>query len=141
MTKKPIIYVAQSSKVLAKMICLELEKQGWDTLSFTDGYSVLKKIVTDSPSLIIADKELPKINGTELCRIMKSGSSKDSIPFIMTSVDDAVYDFWNSSIEANRVVLIKNDNIDFLIDTAKELVNCNFIEANNFYAKDEAETE
>ena len=137
MTKK--IFVAESSKILAKMICSELEKQGWTTETFKDGYSVLKKIVTESPDLIIADKDLPLISGTELCRIMKSGSTKDSIPFILLSVDDTVYDFWNSAIEANRVVLIKNDNIDYLIDNVKELLDFNFIEANDFYSKDEKE--
>lgn len=129
---KPVIYLAESSRILSKMICAEFEKEGWVTQTFSDGYSMLHKIVSDSPALIIADNDLPEISGIELCRIMKSGSSKNSIPFVLISVDESVFDFWNSAIEANRLVLLKNDNLDFLVTTVKELLDCNYIEINDF---------
>ena len=138
---QPLIYVAVPSKILSKMIKLEFEKLGYETKFFTDGYSVLKETVKKSPSLIIAEKELPKINGFELCRILKNGSPVNTVPLILLSVDDKIFDFWNSAREANRVVLVQDNNIDVLLDAAKELVDCNYVEAKSFFTNEDVTSE
>jgi CheY-like chemotaxis protein len=112
---KPLIYLAEPSRILSKIICSELEKLDYEVECFQDGYSLLKKVAGKSPALIISDNSLAGINGIELCKILKSGSSKYSIPFILISADDSVLDFWMSEVEANRVVLVNNQNIDYLI--------------------------
>ena len=133
---KPLIYLAEPSRILAKVISSELEKQGYEVETFKDGYSLLKKITSSSPQLIISDNNLAEINGIELCKILKTGSSKDSIPFILISTDDSVFDFWISSIEANRVVLVANDNIDYLMEAVKGLLEHEYVEANTFFEND-----
>ena len=130
---KPLIYLAEPSRILAKIISSELEKQGYEVEIFQDGYSILKKLTSNSPKLIISDNNLAEINGIELCKILKTGSSKDSIPFILISTDDSVFDFWISSIEANRVVLVENDNIDYLMEAVKGLLEHEYVEANTFF--------
>ena len=119
---KPLIYLAEPSRILAKIISSELEKQGYEVEIFQDGYSILKKLTSNSPKLIISDNNLAEIDGIELCKILKTGSSKDSIPFILISTDDSVFDFWISSIEANRVVLVENDNVDYLMEAVKSCI-------------------
>lgn len=133
------VLVAVPSKILSKIICMELKKLGYETEVFSDGYSALKQIVHESPDLIIADKELPEINGIELCHILKTGSPKNALPFVLVSVDDSVFDFWNTAREANRVVLVKNDNIEVLVDTVKELLGNGYVEVQDFFTKDDAE--
>ena len=130
---KPLIYLAEPSRILAKIISSELEKQGYEVECLKDGYSLLKKLTTNSPKLIISDNNLAEINGIELCKILKTGSSKESIPFILISTDDSVFDFWISSIEANRVVLVENDNIDYLMEAVKGLLENEYVEANSFF--------
>ena len=82
---KPLIYVAEPSRVLSKIISTELEKLGYEVHSFDDGFSVLKSLISETPKLLITDKQLPKIDGMELCNIIKSGSSKNDIPIILIS--------------------------------------------------------
>lgn len=137
---KPLIYLAEPSRILSKIICSELEKLDYEVECFKDGYSLLKKVARQSPALIISDNSLAEINGIELCKILKSGSSKYSIPFILISADDSVLDFWMSEVEANRVVLVNNQNIDYLIQTAKELMDSAYVEVNAFFEdSDESE--
>ena len=126
------IYVAVPSKVLAKMICAELKGAGYETEIFTDGYEMLKQIVSDPPELIIAAKQIPSINGIELCRILKTGSTGASIPYILVSTDDSVFDFWTTAREANRVVLVENNNIDQIVPTVQELLDSSYIDADSF---------
>ncbi len=134
---KPLIYLAEPSRILSKIICSELEKLDYEVECFQDGYSLLKKVAGKSPALIISDNSLAGINGIELCKILKSGSSKYSIPFILISADDSVLDFWMSEVEANRVVLVNNQNIDYLIQTAKELMDSAYVEVNAFFEDSE----
>ena len=138
---KPLIYLAEPSRILSKIIQTELEKLDFEVQTFKDGFSLLKKITTTTPNLIICDNNLSEINGIEVCKILKTGSPKDSIPFILISADDSVFDFWISAIEANRVVLVKNDNIDYLIESVKSLLDYKYVEAEAFFETEEDEEE
>ena len=136
---KPLIYLAEPSRILSKIICKELENLDYEVQTFKDGYSLLKKITTCTPNLIICDNNLAEINGIEVCKILKTGSPKDSIPFILISADDSVFDFWISAIEANRVVLVNNDNIDYLVESVKSLLGYKYVETDSFFDADEEE--
>ena len=137
---KPLIYLAEPSRILSKIIQTELEKLDYEVQCFKDGFSLLKQITTSTPSLIICDNNLAEIDGIEVCKILKTGSPKDSIPFILISADDSVFDFWISAIEANRVVLVKNDNIDYLIESVKSLLDYKYVEAEAFFETGEDES-
>ena len=137
---KPLIYLAEPSRILSKIIQTELEKLDYEVQCFKDGFSLLKQITTSTPNLIICDNNLAEIDGIEVCKILKTGSPKDSIPFILISADDSVFDFWISAIEANRVVLVKNDNIDYLIESVKSLLDYKYVEAEAFFETEEDES-
>lgn len=137
---KPLIYLAEPSRILSKFISAELEKLNYQVKVFTDGYSLLKEVLLHSPNLIISDNNLAEIDGIELCKILKNGSPKDSIPFVLVSTDDSIFDFWISSMEANRVVLINSENIDYLVQTVTELLNYKFIETEDFFTNKEEKT-
>lgn len=137
---KPLIYLAEPSRILSKIIQTELEKLDYEVQCFKDGFSLLKQITTSTPNLIICDNNLAEIDGIEVCKILKTGSPKDSIPFILISADDSVFDFWISAIEANRVVLVKNDNIDYLIESVKSLLDYKYVEAEAFFETKEDES-
>ena len=140
-SEKPVIYLAASSKVLSKMLCAALDKKGYKTKSFDDGYSLLKALISASPTLIIADKDLQSINGIELCKILKSGSEKNTIPFILISTDDSIFDFWTTAREANRVVLVSDENIDKLVSSAEEFIEKDYLDADLFMAESEKSEE
>ncbi|MBO7526949.1 MAG: hypothetical protein J6T74_03520, partial [Clostridia bacterium] len=52
----------------------------------------------ETPKLLITDKQLPKIDGMELCNIIKSGSSKNDIPIILISTEDKIFDLSSSGL-------------------------------------------
>ncbi|MCR4741309.1 MAG: response regulator [Treponema sp.] len=141
MTKndKPLIYLAQSSKVLAKIISSSLEKLNYQVQIFTDGFSLLKSLLKESPNLIIADKNLEKIDGLELCSILKKGSSKADIPFILITSEDKVYDFWNDSYLANEALSITSQNLDLLLSQVEDLLKYKNLPINTFIQVEEEE--
>ena len=135
--EKPVVYLAATSKVLTKMLCTALDKKGYKTKSFDDGFTLIKDVISNPPALIIADKDLPSISGIELCKILKSGSDRNTIPFILISTDDSIFDFWTTAREANRVVLVSDDNIDKLISSAEELIEKDYVDSELFMTRSE----
>ncbi len=138
---KPLIYLAAGSKVLTKILSAALEKKGYDCKVFTEGFSLVKAIISNPPALTIADKDLPEINGIELCKILKSGSENNSIPYILISTDDSIFDFWTTAREANRVVLVSDQNIDTLLSAVEELIGKDYIDAEEFLTKSDKNEE
>ena len=134
---KTLIYVAETSKVLAKIISTELEKQGFEVCSFDDGFSLLKQIVEKSPDLIITDKYLNTFNGTEICNVLKNGSAKSDIPVILISTEEKPVDFWTNANLANKTISISGENIETLVAAVKELLGQNFVRIDTFFSDDD----
>lgn len=140
-SEKKVIYLAASSKVLTKMLCTAFDKKGYKTKKFDDGFSLVRAVISETPDLIIADKDLPSINGIELCKILKSGSDKNTIPFILISTDDSILDFWTTAREANRVVLVSDENIDKLISSAEEFIEKDYVDNELFVTQSDSAEE
>ncbi len=136
-----LIYIAESSKILTKIISSELQEKGYEIKAFSDGMSVLKAIIKEEPALLIADKDLPLISGIQLCKILKTGSDNTSLPLVLISTDDSIFDFWTTAREANRVVLIANDNVESLLSTVNELLSVDYINKNEFIEEKEVDDE
>ena len=130
--EKKLIYVVEASKVLSKLISTAFSEQGYEVEIFSTGLDALRKIIKVSPDCIIADKVLPGMDGMELCKIMKEGSTKASIPIVIYSTDDSVLDFWTNSIGANEVLSISNENFDKLLEITDKLLTTKYIEPNSF---------
>ena len=140
MSEKRCVYIAEQSRVLSKLVSKELVDKGFDVQIFADGLSALRKIVSDAPDLIIADSNLPKIDGMQLCEILKEGSPKSSIPFILISTDEKIFDFWNTATGANRTLPVSSENVEELIGVAEELLEGDYIDADSFF-EDEQESD
>ena len=134
MTKndKPLIYIAESSLVVQKMLCTELEKLDYQVEVFTDGFAVLKAIVEKNPDLIIADADLELIDGVALCNILKRGSPKSGVPFIMIYSDGKIFDFWHDASIANKTIAVSPQNIVMLTDAVNDLINIKYISEDSF---------
>jgi len=69
----------QDSRELVKKI---LSRKGYRLLEAADGEDALKKIANEKPDLILMDISLPKIDGYELTRRLKSQEAFKTIPII-----------------------------------------------------------
>lgn len=138
--EKHLIYVAEESKVLSKMICSELEKEGFVVRTFDDGFEVLKSFLTESPDLLITDKNLATFDGMQLLTVLKKGSSRSDVPVILISADTKIYDFWTNSKLANKTLSLSSENLDALMAAVKELLNQNLVKMDTFFADDKKKT-
>ena len=74
------ILIVDDDKKTVDLIRLYLEREGYQVLTAYDGQEALELARQRTPSLIILDWMLPKIDGPAVCRILRSESA---VPIIM----------------------------------------------------------
>ncbi|MFI5361792.1 MAG: response regulator transcription factor [Elusimicrobiota bacterium] len=86
--KKTIVLV-DDEKDIVRLLRHNLEKEGFDVLSASDGESGLKLIRRSEPDLVVLDINLPKMDGIELLGVLRRESD---VPVIFLSGKGAEMD-------------------------------------------------
>lgn len=89
--KRPIkVLIIEDDENIAELIQLYIEKTGYSSITAYDGEEGLKKFYNESPDCIILDLMLPKIDGWEICKMIRMEDKK--IPIIMLTGKGETYD-------------------------------------------------
>ncbi len=79
-TKK--ILVVDDNRDSRELVAKVLKNKGYQIIEAADGEDALKKATAETPDLILMDISLPKIDGYEVTRRLKSMEEFKSIPVI-----------------------------------------------------------
>ena len=90
-TKKTIL-VVEDDKSLLPMITYNIEKNGFQLKSATNGEDALLLIKEEIPSLAIFDWMIPEPNGLELCKILRRKQETSNLPIIMLTAKEEEQD-------------------------------------------------
>ena len=77
------ILVVDDEPLIVTMLTKHFEEEGFTVLTARDGYEALTKARTEIPDLILLDLILPKLNGYEVCTLLKQDTRYQHIPIIM----------------------------------------------------------
>ncbi len=86
---KPLILVADDDKMIAASIRRALIYEGYGVEVVHDGAQALASALVRQPDLVILDVMMPKIDGVEVCRRLRSDGD---VPVLMLTARDAVED-------------------------------------------------
>jgi twitching motility two-component system response regulator PilG len=81
MARKKIIIVDDDPNIL-ELFQDVLEGKGYQVTPFTRGWEALQSVSRDRPDLIILDIMMPRVNGYEVCQILKENPKTKAIPVI-----------------------------------------------------------
>lgn len=85
------ILVVDDEKNIRELVKFNLESRGYKVIEAADGEEALNLVKTSEPALIILDLMLPKVEGLEVCRILKGNPSTKKLPIIMlTALGDEI---------------------------------------------------
>jgi len=79
------ILIVEDSPTLLRQIHMLLENRGHRLISAVDGEEALEKAINLSPDLIILDIILPKKNGFQVCRQLKTAPDTQGIKILMVT--------------------------------------------------------
>lgn len=116
------ILLADDNKLVVKITSALLEGAGYDVSVAWDGLEAINKAYTERPDLVILDIEMPKINGYQVCRLLKDDEFTRDIPVvIMTGRERRSDMFWGIKTGADAYV-VKGFKPEQLLDVIAEQV-------------------
>lgn len=83
------ILIVEDEKKIARFLELELQHEGYEVDTASDGRTGLEKALNWKPDLMILDLMLPELSGIEVCRRLRHESD---LPIIMLTAKDDVSD-------------------------------------------------
>lgn len=121
MTDAKILVVEDSPTYLHQISNL-LQDHGFQTVTAMDGEAALEKAVQEKPSLIVLDIILPKKNGFQVCRQLKTSPVTQEIKILMlTSKSQDSDRFWGLKQGADDYMIKPFEDEELLKNITKLL--------------------
>lgn len=79
------LLLADDSITIQKVVELVLAEEGFDIKAVNNGEEALAAVATFKPDIVLADIEMPKMNGYQLCEKLKTNPATRNIPVILLS--------------------------------------------------------
>lgn len=86
------ILVVDDSPTIRKLISLKLQKCGHETVCATDGVDALEKINDVVPDLVLLDITMPRMDGYQVCKLIRGNEATKNVPVVMISGKDGFFD-------------------------------------------------
>lgn len=84
-TRSKILLVAEDDEAAGELVCEALKEAGFKTHWVRDGIEALNYILESRPDGIILDLILPRLNGFEVCGMVRKTQAIQWTPIIMMS--------------------------------------------------------
>lgn len=82
------IAVVEDEETIREGICLALRREGYTAAPFNDGLTALEALLQELPDLVILDIGLPRLDGLDLCRRLRSRSEYLPIIFVTSREEE-----------------------------------------------------
>ena len=92
MTKGKTILVVDDSPTVRKLIAGKLEKCGHDVFCSNDGVEAMERLEDLRPDLILLDINMPRMDGYQVCKLIRSNNNTKDVPVVMISGKDGFFD-------------------------------------------------
>lgn len=114
------ILVVDDSPTVRKLVAMTLEKRGFKVVSAFDGVAAIKEIAAHNPSLILMDINMPRLDGYQLCKLVKKHETTRNIPVVMLSGKDGMFDRLRGRLVGCSGYITKPFVPDELVDAVDE---------------------
>ncbi|HEX8636338.1 MAG TPA: response regulator [Pyrinomonadaceae bacterium] len=85
MTEAKKILVAEDDEVARQLLCMTLERQGFEVLTAEDGLKAYELALSRLPDLIITDVSMPGADGAHFVRRVRDTETLAATPIIVTT--------------------------------------------------------
>lgn len=92
MPKEKKILVVDDSATVRKLIAGKLEKCGHQVICAADGVEAIEHLDAFVPDLILLDITMPRMDGYQVCKTIRSKDATKDVPVVMISGKDGFFD-------------------------------------------------
>jgi twitching motility two-component system response regulator PilG len=115
------ILVIDDSNTIRRSAEIFLKQGGHEVLLAEDGFDALAKVNDYQPNVIFCDILMPRLDGYQTCAIIKRHPKFASVPIVMLSSKDGVFDKARGRMVGSQDYLTKPFTKDQLLQTVQEL--------------------
>lgn len=120
--QRRLILVVDDSATVRKMVSLTLERERYRVETASDGMQALARLNEELPDLVLLDITMPRMDGYQVCRVIKKNDVTKDIPVIMLSGKDGFFDKVRGRMVGATEYVTKPFEADALIEAiAKRL--------------------
>jgi len=100
-----------------------LKKAGYDVLTASDGFEAMSMITDNQPDIIFVDIMMPRLDGYQVCALIKGNPKFSGTPVIMLSSKDGLFDRARGRIAGSQEHVNKPFTQEELIDVINKYVH------------------
>ncbi|MDZ4348150.1 MAG: response regulator [Xanthomonadaceae bacterium] len=116
------VMVIDDSKTIRRTAETLLTREGCQVVTATDGFEALAKIADQRPQIVFVDIMMPRLDGYQTCALIKSNSEFRSVPVLMLSSKDGLFDKARGRIVGAQEYLTKPFTRDELLSAIRKYV-------------------
>lgn len=116
------VLIVDDSATAREMVSSLLKKIGMNVIEARDGMEAKEHIQANRPDLVVLDIIMPRMNGYDLCRWLKSDLKGQAIPVLMCSSKAEEFDRYWGLKQGADAYLAKPFHPSELIQTVKSLL-------------------
>ncbi|HEX8566353.1 MAG TPA: response regulator [Pyrinomonadaceae bacterium] len=113
------IMVVDDSPTVRKLITGKLEKHGHHVVVAVDGMDALAKINEEKPDLILLDVTMPRLDGFQLCKLIRQNPATKQVPVVMISGKDGFFDKVRGRMAGSTAYITKPFGPETLLQTVE----------------------
>jgi twitching motility two-component system response regulator PilG len=114
------ILVIDDSNTIRRSAEIFLKQGGYDVALAEDGFDALSKVNDYEPQLIFCDILMPRLDGYQTCAIIKRNQKFHTVPVVMLSSKDGVFDRARGRMVGAQDYLTKPFTKDQLLQAVKQ---------------------
>jgi DNA-binding response OmpR family regulator len=123
MEKLKKILIVEDNPDIRNILSMRITINGYQVITAENGQEALDKAKSEKPDLLILDLMLPKINGFEVCRMLKFDDNYKQIPIIILSALDQQQDREKATKSGADAYFIKPFDLELLLTKIKNLLS------------------
>lgn len=96
------ILAVDDEKHIVRLVQINLQKEGYDVVTASNGREALEQVEREKPDLVIMDVMMPEMGGFEALQEMKANEATSTVPVIMLTAkaqDADVFEGWKSGAD------------------------------------------
>ena len=101
------VLVIDDSKTIRRTAETLLAREGCEVFTAVDGLAALSKVAAHQPDIVFVDIMMPRLDGYQTCSLIKHNKVFRSIPVIMLSSKDGLFDRARGRIVGSEHYLTK----------------------------------
>ena len=118
------VLVADDSALALTLLTRRLQGAGYRVVTAVDGIQAAQRAYSEEPDLIILDITMPRMNGYQVCRLLKRDPLVAHIPVIVLSAADGRgTEFWSLRTGADAFMIKGGDPASLLPTVARLLAH------------------